>query len=73
MEALIEERAQLERSIPIKRHRLTGLVDLQQRAALLEEINLDLAGLNYLLQLGVPARQRRRPANPYRFNNESRS
>ena len=68
MEALIEERAQLERSIPIKRLRLTGLQDLQQRAALLEEINLDLARLNYLLTMGVPIRNRRRPANPWQHN-----
>ena len=68
MEALIVERAQLERDIPTKRFRLSQLQDQGQRVALLEEINADLARLNYLLLQGVPARSRRRSAVPWRFN-----
>ena len=68
MEALISERAQLEQSIPLKRFRLSQLQDLGQRVVLLEEINSDLARLNYLLQQGVPARSRRNSVLPVRFN-----
>ena len=68
MEALINERAQLEQSIPLKRFRLSQLQDGYQRAALLEEITSDLTRLNYLLQQGVPARSRRNTVLPERFN-----